>query len=161
MFSSVASEQYLKKAKLGSAVTLYCDGNANSQDEFEIMWKTPYQLVAKLNVTKDSQYFKKHFNSGPGFENRVRFENTESKGGFSLHINPTVFSDTDVYSCFSGADLIKTWSLQVIGKFIGGGFMNCHNSINNESINKYSTLFQAIFFAITQYFTVFFLSSTH
>lgn len=135
VLSSVAGEQYLKKVKLGDAVTLYCDRNANSQEESEIMWKTPYQLVAKLTVTKENKSVKKNFSSGPGFENRVRFENPESRGGFSLHINPTVFSDTDVYSCFSGADLIKTWSLQVTGEFIGDGFMNCHSSINNERIN--------------------------
>lgn len=97
----------MKNIKLGQPVTLYCDGKATS-DEFEITWKTPHQLVTKFS--------KGHFSCGPGFENRVRFENVDKKGGFSLHINPTVFSDTDIYKCFSGTDLIKTWNLVVTGK---------------------------------------------
>ncbi|XP_041918229.1 uncharacterized protein LOC121682240 [Alosa sapidissima] len=104
VFSSVSGQQP-KQVVLGHPVTLYCDGKARSYDEFEITWKTPYQLVAKFS--------KGHFSYGPGFENRARFDNVHSKGGLSLHINPTVFSDTDIYSCFSGADLIRTWNLVV------------------------------------------------
>lgn len=92
---------------MGDPVTLYCDGKASS-DESEIIWRTPHQLVAK--------YSNGQIKYGPGFENRVRFENVDRKGGFSLHINPTVFSDTDMYRCFSGTDLIKTWNLVVTGE---------------------------------------------
>lgn len=104
---SVTGEYSVKKVILGEPVTLYCDGKSTS-DEFEITWKTPHQLVAQIS--------KGHFSCGPGFENRVRFENVQSKGGFSLHLSPTVFSDTDMYSCFTGADLMKTWNLIVTGK---------------------------------------------
>ncbi|XP_063067094.1 uncharacterized protein LOC134458605 [Engraulis encrasicolus] len=103
--SSVAvGEQYLKSVEIGKPVTLFCDGKG-SPDDMEITWKTPHQLVASCS--------KGHLSVGPGFENRVRFENEDGEVRFSLHINPTVFSDSDTYSCFRGTVLIRTLNLIV------------------------------------------------
>ncbi|KAL2088325.1 hypothetical protein ACEWY4_015224 [Coilia grayii] len=102
----------------------------------EITWKTPDQLVANFS--------KGVFSCGTGFENRVRFENVHSKGGFSLHINPVVFSDTDTYSCFNTTHLIKTWNLvvtvsppkevHVIER--GTATLPCYGAISRRLVNE-------------------------